>query len=462
MFQLGSRILATNDETRFPMLARDILSGGNWLAPRLDGVQYLNKPPLHAWLIALASWPSGVVTPWTATVPSVLAALVVVLTTYWIATRFFDAASAVVAGLTVLTTVGVFSYARIPMPDMTFGAAVTLALAAFVAGELDGRRWALVAFYGLIGVAFWVKGPAGLLPLGVVVVYRAATYGWAGVRGLWSAPGVLLLALLGGAWGAVIVLSSQTTQFVNRVVVTDLLQWYIPTQPLTWHRLVQPPLQALTVLLPWSVLLPAAVWAVTRRPDAEHARRMRLLLVWLGVVFLLVAVSREQRMRYYLPLCPPAALLIAGWYARWRTPRRALSFACIWALVVAGGLTVDSYARARHNAATDLRAASHALADATRLYAVDAPELVFAFYLQRPVTVLPHYHDFESRLPSGSGEYLIIAERTVPASGHEAPHRVATVPVGGRRYVILGDRATPANAADDEPAAGRANRGRGR
>src|SRR5258705_8697676 len=119
-FNLGARVLSTNDEARFPMLARDILSQGHWLLPRLDGIPHLNKPPLHAWLIALASWPTGAVTPWTACVPSVLAGLAVVGATYWMAYRLFDRETALVAGLTVLTTQGVFVFARVPMPDMTF------------------------------------------------------------------------------------------------------------------------------------------------------------------------------------------------------------------------------------------------------------------------------------------------------------------------------------------------------
>src|SRR5260370_15438449 len=164
-FNLGARVLSTNDEARFPLLARDILSQGHWLLPRLDGIPHLNKPPLHAWLIALASWPTGAVTPWTACVPSVLAGLAVVGATYWIAQRLFDRETALVAGLTVLTTQGVFVFARVPMPDMTFCAALTGALAAYVAAEGEGRRWALVTFYGVIGIAFWTKGPPGLLPL---------------------------------------------------------------------------------------------------------------------------------------------------------------------------------------------------------------------------------------------------------------------------------------------------------
>lgn len=436
-FNLGTRVLATNDETRFPVLARDILREGHWLLPRLDGIPHLNKPPLHAWLIALAAWPTGAVTQWTAALPSVLAALAVVLTTHWIGLRLFDAERALVAGLTALTTVGVFSFARVPMPDMTFCAAITGALAAFVAAEFGGRRWALVAFYGLTGMAFWTKGPAGLLPLAVVAVHLGLGYGWSGLRRIVSAPGMLLLALLVGAWVVLSVRASRTEQLVDDVVIADLLLWYVPTRWPGWHQVLQPPLQALTILLPWSVLLPGAIWIAFRPADPESARRARFLLLWLGVLFVLVAVTREQRMRYYLPLCPPAALLIAGWYATLRSRRRALGFACVWVLVVAGGLTIDSYARTRHNARTDLDAASRELSHATRIYAVDAPQLVFAFYLERPVTILPAYHDFEARTRHGHEEHLIIAERAIPASLGDDVHRVATAVVDRRRLSIL-------------------------
>ena len=57
-------------------------------------------------------------------------------------------------------------------------------------------------------------------------------------------------------------------------------------------------------------------------------------------------------------------------------------------------MAIDSAARVRFNAATDLRDAGRHLATATRVYAVDAPELVFSFYLERPVTLLSTYQVF--------------------------------------------------------------------
>src|SRR3989442_1347908 len=67
-FDLGARVLATNDEARFPMMARDLAATGHCPLPETGGVPRLNNPPLHAWRIALSAWPTGVVSQRTAAV----------------------------------------------------------------------------------------------------------------------------------------------------------------------------------------------------------------------------------------------------------------------------------------------------------------------------------------------------------------------------------------------------------
>ena len=112
-FNFNSRQLLTNDDTRFPVMARDVLAHGHWLLPALpDGRPHLAKPPLVVWLMSLASWPGGAVSARTALLPSLLEAVGVVLLTYWIGRRLFDAEAGVVAALIALTTVGVFSFAH--------------------------------------------------------------------------------------------------------------------------------------------------------------------------------------------------------------------------------------------------------------------------------------------------------------------------------------------------------------
>lgn len=173
--------------------------------------------------------------------------------------------------------------------------------------------------------------------------------------------------------------------------------------------------QAFTILLPWSLILPAALWTTTRTADPDRGRRLRLLLLWLVVMFAFLAVSAQQRFRYYLPLCPPVALLIAAWYSSLPLRRPSVVFARAWILVAAGLSLGQVYAVARHNAESSLRVSTSQMQQApAALYAVDVPELVFTFYLGRPVTLLPRYTDFEREGPAGRDAYLLIAPRDLP------------------------------------------------
>jgi 4-amino-4-deoxy-L-arabinose transferase-like glycosyltransferase len=180
-FNFGSRLLLTNDDTRFPVMARDVLVNGHWLLPALpDGTPHLMKPPLAVWLIALASWPAGSVSVRTAVLPSLLEAIGVVLLTYWLGRRLFGPDAGTVAGLTVVTTVGLYSMAHSSMPDMAQLVAATGALAAYVASGFGGRPAWLVVFYGIVGVGSLTKGAAGFgdVPLAVEFEERVAAAPW--------------------------------------------------------------------------------------------------------------------------------------------------------------------------------------------------------------------------------------------------------------------------------------------
>ncbi len=415
-FDFGRRFLATNDEARFPLLARDILAHGHWLLPELNGVPHLNKPPLYAWLIALASWPTGAVTQRNAALVSLLAALAVVLGTYWIARRLFGRDVATTAGLIVVTTAGVFTQARFPMPDMALAAAFTAAMAAYVAAEFDGHRSPLILFYAAVGVAFWLKGPAGLLPLAVVIADTLATHGWQGPARLVSLPGLALLGFLLAPW-PLLAAAAGGERFTHTVVVNDLLLWYVQPRGWSWRLMTEPFGQAFTILLPWSLILPAVLWTTTRTADPGRGRRLRLLLLWLVVMFAFLAISSQQRFRYYLPLCVPAALLIAAWYASLQLRRPTVVLASVWILVAAGLTLGQVYAVARHNTDSSLSVSTSQLQQApAALYAVDVPELVFTFYLDRPVTLLPTYTDFQRQVPAGRDAYLLIAPRALPTT----------------------------------------------
>src|SRR6266852_901375 len=234
-FNFGSRLLLTNDDTRFPVLARDVLVNGHWLLPALpDGMSHLAKPPLVAWLIALTSWPVGAVSVATAVLPSLLEAIGVTLLTYWLGCRLVGPDAGVVAGLTVATTVGVYSMAHSSMPDMAQLVAVTGAMAVYVASGFGDRRIWLVAFYGVMGVGSLAKGAAGFVPLAIVLVDVITAHGVVGLKRLVSIPGWIVLAALAVPWWVVSAVSGGRQRFGQGVVLNDQLVAYFGRDAWGW------------------------------------------------------------------------------------------------------------------------------------------------------------------------------------------------------------------------------------
>jgi 4-amino-4-deoxy-L-arabinose transferase-like glycosyltransferase len=338
------------------------------------------------------------------------------------------------AGFITVTTVGIFSLARSAVPDMTLTLAITAAVGALALAEREQRRGALAAFYAFTGLAFLAKGPAGLVPLAVALVYELVEHGWRGPRRLLSAPGLVVLALLIVPW-PILAFEAKGHYFVRDVLVSDMQWQYFGLRGWHWRRLTEPINQVVIVLAPWSLLAPFAVWAAVRDSSSREGRAARLPLVWAATVFLLIASSERQRLRYYLPLCPPTALLIAAWYCRLQLSRRAtvIAGACAALVVVVFGIG-QRYEVIRRDRLTDLRAVEHEMSTAAGpLFATDSPDLVFGYYLNRSVIPLKYVRQFEN---TPGPAYLITSEQ-LAKSAPSSLDRVAVARVNGRPFVLL-------------------------
>jgi hypothetical protein len=132
----------------------------------------------------------------------------------------------------------------------------------------------------------------------------------------------------------------------------------------------------------------------------------------------------------------PIAVLLGAWLESLRWRRRAAIAASIWA-VVALVFVIGQLALTRRNApGTNWQMiARETAATPGPLFALDAPEIVFEFYLQRPVVVTPDYQTFVE-LPEA--KYLLIPQRArtnVPANAEL--REVADGAVAGRRFLLL-------------------------
>ena len=199
---LGQRTLATNDEVRFTLLARDMIERGVWFDVQIRGTQYRNKPPLYPWSIAGLSLLRGRITEGTAQAPVAVAAIGSVLFTFLLGDRLFSRRAGLWAALILATSYGFFALSQLSLPDLIVVCFQTMAGYAFWRAVREPpARGALVGFYAALALAVFAKGPVGLLPLLPAAIWLWSEHGPRGVaRGLWSPVGAAVFALVTLIW----------------------------------------------------------------------------------------------------------------------------------------------------------------------------------------------------------------------------------------------------------------------
>ena len=169
-----------------------MLASGDWVTARLDGIAYLEKAPLTYWLIALSYKAFGV-RDWAARLPLALAAVMLCWVTYRFARWAFDEKAGLYAGIAVATSVGLFLFTRILIPD----AALTLTIAGAIWAWLSllepeqslPLRWSIM-LGACLGTGLLLKGLiAVVFPVLAGIAYMALT------RQLFSIKSWLRLAL---------------------------------------------------------------------------------------------------------------------------------------------------------------------------------------------------------------------------------------------------------------------------
>src|SRR5439155_522568 len=173
-------------------VARELAASGDPLTLTLNGVRYVDKPPL---LYVLAAFGFATVGPSEAVARAVpaVAALAAIWATAWLGARLLDGSGGVVAGLALLTSVGFFAFGGYVRPETLFVAALAGGFALCLVGISEGRRGLCVGGLSVFGIAALTKDPLGaVLPplaigLALVLAGRARPLGewlpWSGVLG---------------------------------------------------------------------------------------------------------------------------------------------------------------------------------------------------------------------------------------------------------------------------------------
>jgi 4-amino-4-deoxy-L-arabinose transferase-like glycosyltransferase len=345
-------------------IARNMLSSGDWVIARLDGVPYLEKSPLIYWLIATSYRIFGV-HDWAARIPCALAAILLAWVTWRYGRWAFGAAAGFYAGLTLATCVGLFLFTRIQIPDVMLTLSVCIAFWSFQRAldeqELRPRLWGAVLAASL-GVGLMLKGLIAVVaPVGGVLLYLAATrqlFSPAVWKRLHVFTGALIILAIAAPWHVLATLRMPPYfnftlhsgpgeyhgffwfYFINEHVLRFLNLRY----PRDYNTVPRPAFWLLHLLwlFPWSAFFPAAA-GLSFKPADRPGRTRLLALCW--TAFLLVFFTFSTTQEYYsMPVYPALALLLGCAMAAegtWvRVGTRVVGFIAVLAAVAIGGILV--------------------------------------------------------------------------------------------------------------------------
>ena len=305
---LGWLPLFGRDEALYAEAAREMLAGGDWITPYVNGVFFFEKPPLYYWLAGISYSVFGV-SPFAARLPAALMAILTIAVTARLAARVWGPRAGLLAGLALATSLQMIMIGRMGIMDVPLTCLITLALLAYAQWRRHGGLLAAVAFGTLVGLAMLLKGMAGGLAPAVAVVHALAYR--RGPRRI-SVGSVLLAAaaftVVAAPWFIAMAVRHGDT-FIDIFIkqqhgqrVTHQMQSH--GGPVFYY------LALIAVsFFPWVVFLPASIRH--REPHDEQKSFWRsLLVVWIAVVLLPFSLVSTKLPGYVTPLFPAMAVLV--------------------------------------------------------------------------------------------------------------------------------------------------------
>ncbi|MBV9769057.1 MAG: glycosyltransferase family 39 protein [Bryobacterales bacterium] len=400
--------LAGYDDARYALVAKHVVQSHHWLEIESNGGPALEHPPLFSWMQAVLFVPFGLSDP-LAKLPSALCGLGVILLVAWLGRRITgDPFIGVLSMFVMATTIYFLKYAARAMTDVPFTFFFLAAVCAWLLGQEDSR-WVLVAG-AFAALAQLTRAMAGfsiplLFAIDVIVNRRRVPLRYLiGTALIVLAPPAAWYAQWIYRYGAEFFVRDST--YLNQEV-------YGPLSP-PWRRYTGA-FEYLAMIAksywPWLPAMIAGMVVVIRRRD----RKLRILILWIAVVYALCAITRSRVLRYMLPAYPAFSILSAiglQWFFSERVVRNGLRILtpalAIFVLVIAIHPPVNLHA-------VDTRPIALASTAAT------APNELITFYDDGA----PRYDEMNEMLWYGNRYFVPVLEsRSLPRALHMPKTRV--------------------------------------
>jgi len=357
----GSRGLFETTEGRYAECAREMVVSGNYLEPTLNNQQHWTKPPMTYWAIAGGIKLLGK-NEWGVRLYDAMALCLTAMLVAWMGSLMFGLKVGLTAGFIYASSPFAVLGAFVVSTDALLTLWETAAMLCFVkvcveTMALRRNVWA-VAMWVFLGLAFFTKGPAGVLVLIPIVVWSARRR-----IGAWLGHGVGILVFIVVGCGWYLYVCYEHPGLMSYFVGEETISRMTNSETVHnrhWYKIFEIYLPVLTVGAGlWLYHGVKALWQRRLFNPAVVWRAMRgsgwgaFLLMWLLPLLLVFCISRSRLPLYVLPLYVPVVLaLAASLYehdAEERIPNWVFTVVLVSGLLIVGAKAYLSYWPLEHN-----------------------------------------------------------------------------------------------------------------
>lgn len=292
-----------------------MLSSGNWVTPTINGVPFLDKPPLYYWLEATSMHFFGI-TPLAIRLPQALFGILGCISIYVFGRYLYSRFAGVLASFILAANVLYFFEAHYANMDLIVATLLLIAfflcLTSLKQTKTKNKRLLMYAAYFVSALAFLTKGLIAIVfPCMTIFVWMLITNNWYRLKELYVPTGAVLFVVIVTPW---LVLAQQQNP--------DFLYFFFYFQQFyrfvghgfnnaigPWFYFVI----ILAVFLPFSILLlnrlfkgAKIIWQ-NRKQDSTTL----LIALWCLLILIFFSIPSSKIVSYILPIFAPLSLLMA-------------------------------------------------------------------------------------------------------------------------------------------------------
>ncbi len=336
------RPISNPDEGRYAEIPREMISSGDYITPRLNGLEYFYKPPLFYWFQVLSLKSFGI-NRTSIRLANTLMAVVGICLTYTAARSMYGRRAGIFSALILSSSILYYVIGSVVTLDMTVSVFMSAAMFSFiVAIKKSGifKSILLSLFFVFCALAVMTKGIIGILIPSAVVFFYMIFSGRNTINKFFRSTsksdviaiviGVVLFFVITIPWHVAVSLANPPTDSTVSIFTSNPqgqgFFWYyfihehllryidastsMRSQPFWFFIVIAP-----AGFIPWVLLLPRAI-KNSINSDEDLRSTFLFMSIWIVFIVLFFSISSSKLVPYITAVYPAFALMVGVWASR--------------------------------------------------------------------------------------------------------------------------------------------------